>query len=216
MPTSPDLRAQVADQLTTLSAPGALLHRDSDECTPHRYPITDTNRARFHQRTVDWYLGLQSPCRDGRTAIVSAGPPGAGKTTMLHNRISDIAEYRIIDPDSIYNHLLTAAPLADGHPLAPRELSALVHLESVNLADQIRRDCASRKENVVIEGTLTWHQQGAIIFRELADNDYTDVEVYGIDIDHPTGARKGWQPLVATSPPMDRRTRPNGRPLHPL
>ena len=199
MPTSPDLRAQVAHQLTTLSAPGAPLHRDSDECTHHRYPITDTDRARFHGRTVDWYLGLQNPRHDGPTAIISAGPPAAGKTTMLHNRISDIDDYRIIDADiikdhiieqaltdGIYDHLLNAAPLADGHPLAPRELAALAHLESVNLADQIRRDCVSRKENVVIEGTLSWHKQGPNIFRELAENEYTDVEVYGIDIDHVT------------------------------
>lgn len=129
-------------------------------------------------------------CRRARPAL--ARPP-------LHNLVSDIAEYRIIDADiikdriieqaltdGIYDHLLTAAPLADGHSLAPRELAALVHLESVTLADQIRRDCVSRKENVVIEGTLTWHEQGPNIFRELADNNYTDLEVYGIDIDHAT------------------------------
>jgi Zeta toxin len=199
MPTSPDLRDRVAFQIATLSTPGAPLHRDSDECTHHRYPITNTDRARFHRRTLDWYLSLQNPRHDGRTAIISAGPPGSGKTTMLHNRIPDIGEYRIIDADiikdhiieqaltdGIFDHLLSAAPLADGHLPAPRELSALVHLESVNLADRIRRDCVSRKENVVIEGTLTWHDQGPNIFRELAENDYTDIEVYGIDIDHAT------------------------------
>ncbi|QZA19929.1 zeta toxin family protein [Mycobacterium malmoense] len=64
-----------------------------------------------------------------------------------------------------------------------RELAGLVHVESVRLADQIRRMCISRKENVVIEGTLTWNGQGPRIFRELADSEYTDVEVYGVDIE---------------------------------
>jgi hypothetical protein len=82
----------------------------------------------------------------------------------------------------LYDHQL-AEILADGHTLAPRELSALVHLESVKLADQIRRMCIRRKENIVIEGTLTWDGQGPRIFRELADFEYTDIEVYGLDIE---------------------------------
>jgi hypothetical protein len=85
--------------------------------------------------------------------------------------------------DGIYDRLLAMAPFADGHGLAPRELSALVHVESVRLAEAIRQTCTSLKENVVIEGTLTWHLQGPNIFHELADNDYFDVEVYGIDIE---------------------------------
>ena len=99
--------------------------------------------------------------------------------------------------DGIYDHLLTTAPLADGHGLAPRELSALVHVESVRLAEAVREICTSVKENVVIEGTLTWPLQGPKIFRELADNDYVDVEVYGIDIEqedaHDSALERWWK-----------------------
>lgn len=113
---------------------------------------------------------------------------------MLHAWIADLDAYRLIDADiikdylieqalddGIYDHLLGEI-LADGHTLAPRELATLVHLESVKLADQIRRICINRKENVAIEGTLTWDDQGPRIFRELADSSYTDIEVYGLDI----------------------------------
>lgn len=192
----PDLRAQVAGQLTALSTPGAPLHHDSDQSTARLYPRGDIGRARFQKDTIDWYLSQENPRLGGRTAIVTAGPPGAGKSALLKARIADLDEYRIIDADiikdhlirqaiadGIYDRLLAMAPFADGHGLAPRELSALVHVESVRLAEAIRQTCTGLKENVVIEGTLTWHLQGPNIFRELADNDYFDVEVYGIDIE---------------------------------
>lgn len=191
-----NLRTQVAAQLTALSAPGAPLHRDSDQSTARLYPLGDIRRARFQKETIDWYLGEANPRLDGRSAIITAGPPGAGKSALLKTRIADLDAYRIIDADiikdriikqaiadGIYDHLLSTAPFVDGHGLAPRELSALVHVESVRLAEAIRQMCTSVKENVVIEGTLTWHLQGPNTFRELADNDYFEVEVYGIDID---------------------------------
>lgn len=210
MHPSLDLRAQVAAQLTALSAFGAPLHRDSDQSTARLYRRGDLGRARFQKNTIDWYLSQANPRLGGRTAIVTAGPPGAGKSALLRARIADLDEYRIIDADiikdhiirqaiadGIYDHLLTMPPLADGHGLVPRELSALVHVESVRLAEAIREICTSLKENVVIEGTLTWHLQGPNIFRELADNDYFDVDVYGIDIEqqeaHESALDRWWK-----------------------
>ncbi len=207
---SPELRAQVAAQLTTLSAPGAPLNRDSDLSTARLYPRGDIGRARFQRDTIDWYLSQANPRLGGRTAIVTAGPPGAGKSSLLRARIADLDEYRIIDPDiikdhiikqaitdGIYDGLMAGAPFADGRGLAPRELSALVHVESVRLAEAIRETCTSLKENVVIEGTLTWQLQGPNIFRELADNDYFDIEVYGIDIEqeeaHESALDRWWK-----------------------
>jgi len=210
MHPSPDLRARVAAELTTLSAPGAPLHRDSDLSTARLYPRGDIGRARFQRDTIDWYLSQANPRLGSRTAIITAGPPGAGKSALLRARIADLDEYRIIDPDiikdhiirqaiadGIYDSLMASAPFADGRGLAPRELSALVHEESVRLAEAIRETCTSLKENLVIEGTLTWQLQGPNIFRELADNDYIDVEVYGIDIEqekaHESALDRWWK-----------------------
>lgn len=187
------LRDAVAKQLTTRSAAGGPLHRDAADCTERRY-ATDISRAVLHKSIIDKYLARENPRRDGRSAIITAGAPGSGKSSMLRARVPHLDEYRTIDADivkddlieqalddGIYDHLF-AEILADGYALAPRELAALVHLESVKLADQIRRICVSRNENVVIEGTLTWAGQGPKIYRELADSEYTDIEVYGVEI----------------------------------
>jgi hypothetical protein len=203
-----NLRAKVAEQLTARSAAGGPLHRDAAECTARRYAI-DVSRAALHKRIIDRYLARENPRRDGRSAIITAGAPGSGKGSMLRAWVADLGDYRVIDADivkdylieqalddGIYDHLL-AEILADGYALAPRELSALVHLESVKLADQIRRICVSGTENVVIEGTLTWDGQGPRIFRELADSAYTDIEVYGLDIGsaaaHEQALARWWQ-----------------------
>lgn len=222
-----DLRGQVARQLTDLSAPGAPLHRDSDQSTARLYRRGDIGRARFQKDTIDWYLSQANPRLGGRTAIVTAGPPGAGKSALLKTRIADLDEYRVIDADiikdhlirqaiadGIYDHLLAMAPLADGHGLAPRELSALVHVESVRLAEAIRETCTSLKENVVIEGTITWYLQGPNIFRELADNDYFDVEVYGIDIEQgkPTKAPSTVGGTCVSNGPRDKTDSGAGSP----
>jgi hypothetical protein len=188
------LRSKVAEQLSTRSAAGGPLHRDAVECTDRRY-ANDVSRAVLHKTVIDNYLARATPRRDGRSAIITAGAPGSGKSLMLRAQVADLADYRIVDADSIKDDLieqaladgiyddLLAEILADGYALAPRELAGLVHQESVKLADQIRRMCISRKENVAIEGTLTWDGQGPRIFRELADAEYTDIEVYGVDVD---------------------------------
>lgn len=76
---------------------------------------------------------------------------------------------------SIDDHL-PAQILAMDIRRRPENSRTLVHPESVRLADQIRRMCISRNENVVIEGTLTW-DGGPRLFRELADADDTDIVV---------------------------------------
>ncbi|OBG21522.1 zeta toxin protein [Mycolicibacterium fortuitum] len=207
-----NLRTQVAEQLTARSAAGGPLHRDAPGRTERRY-ATSTRRRFFHRDVMEHHLAQGNPRRDGLSVIISAGPPGAGKTTILRSRVHDLADYRVIDADAIkddlieqaledgiYDDLLTEV-LADGYTLAPRELAALVHNESVQLADQLRKICIARNENIVIEGTLTWQPHGQHLYRELADARYETIEVYGVEIEqaqaHQQALSRWWEGRLA-------------------
>lgn len=187
------LRDAVAAQLTTPSGEGRPLHTNAETSTWTHY-AGNARRSVTRQKIVLRYLDLQTPTREGRSAIVTAGPPGAGKSSLLHTQVPELADYRVLDADivkdfliedaiedGLYDDLLTRE-LADGHPLAPRELAALVHRESTFLVEIMRKLCLGRRENIVVEGTLNWHRQGAEIFRQVADAAYSSLEVFGVEV----------------------------------
>ena len=190
----PSSREAVAAQLADLSAPDAPLNTDSPRNTTRLYAVSVRRRV-FRKTVIDRYLdSTPMPPREGRSALITAGPPGAGKSTLLSRQIADLQNYRRLDADEVKDHLIHQAvtdgiygdllerPLADGHPIAPRELTALVHHESTALIDQIRRICTDRQENVLIEGTLRWPDHGQHLLAELAAADYTSVRVIGVEV----------------------------------
>jgi hypothetical protein len=188
------LRESVAAQLTDLSCPGRPLHANSHRRTEVVY-AGDSVRASFRRDIIADYLSRASPLQDGRSAIITAGPPGVGKSTALHAEVADLETYRVLDADivkeylvqravddGIYNELLDL-DLADGYRIAPGELAALVHDESVQLIERIREICVLQRENIVVEATLQWDGHGPAIFSELALADYTHVRILGVEAD---------------------------------
>ena len=84
---SPDpLRGKVAAQLTAMSVPGGPLHTKSDTSTMVRFAALPT-RLRFRRTVIDRYLVRETPLREGCSAILTAGAPGAWTSTLLHDRI---------------------------------------------------------------------------------------------------------------------------------
>lgn len=111
--------------------------------------------------------------------LVTAGPPGAGKSTHIQQLDLVDRGWRRIDADQIKLKLLTeslqsgrfatqlSTILADGHPIMLNELSSLVHNESVFLADSILLRCLEAGENVVLEGTLSWAGRAPYLLEKL-------------------------------------------------
>ncbi|WP_213576391.1 zeta toxin family protein [Rhodococcus sp. USK13] len=192
--TREPLRDIVSRQLVHLGQHGRPLHPNSGRSTLDLY-ADDRRRDRTLHEVIEWYLDLAEPDRDGRcAAIISAGPPGAGKSTALRERHLVDTSSRYLDADIVKDELLRRAiadghyadllstTLADTHPIAPRELAALVHAESTEVIDDVREVRLQRRENVVIEGALQWGPLGDILMAQLSEHDYTDVHIVDIEV----------------------------------
>lgn len=199
---------------------GKPLHAASARSTLALYE-GDRRRDRTLQEVIEWYLDLAEPSRDGQcAAVISSGPPGAGKSTALRERHLVEGSYRYLDADLVKDELLRRAigdghygdllstPLADAHPIAPRELAALVHAESTDVIDDVREICLQRRENVVIEGTLQWGPLANILMAQLSEHEYTDVRIVDVEVPaaiaHEQALSRWWDGRLAGNSGRDR------------
>ena len=188
------LRDAIAAELARLTAPGGPASTDSVRAT-HRVFADDPQRAIVRKRVIADYLDRSGTPSQGTAAIITAGVPGAGKSSAVDMVLGDAApEFRRLDADLIKDDLLVDAmhcglfddllstTLSDGRPIAPRELAALVHHESTQIWDALRRHCIARGEQVVIEGTLTWPPLGTSLLTELSAAGYADITVIAVEV----------------------------------
>ena len=138
-------------QLLDLTSADGVLHQDADWLDlPTARALEDfaLEIVKTDQRDP-----TKAGRRDRRAAIFTAGPPGVGKSHALTDRAQQLSGYRHIDPDAYKDRLLTTLLqagylkelashiLADGRAVSPREVSHLVHRQSVIIADDMRRFC---------------------------------------------------------------------------
>lgn len=152
------------------------------------------------------FRGLQDDVvSDGRAVVVSAGPPGAGKSQALTSLL--LSGFRVIDPDTAKDLVLNEADrhglleyrhdivLPDGQPVGLRELASHVHGLSTRVCDVVRSMALAAGENVIIDGTLSWRPLASHYIDELFNAGYEGVDV--IDVEAPvdvalTRARGRW------------------------
>lgn len=151
-----------------LTASGGALSPTSPAATvndPTRFRapgIPTRERRQLHARILEEYFAEGPDVLRDRRAIISVGPPGAGKSSAMRQLIPEHEQmlWRQIDPDDFKQRILqaeisagTIASLSPaGTDLPPGELAALVHEESSLLADQARDLALARGERVVIDG----------------------------------------------------------------
>ncbi len=183
---------EVARELEALAKGGAH-DAGGRRATLHTYSAAERVRrateviAAYLERDLD--VGLE-----GQAAIVTAGPPGAGKTAALQRAGLLSGSFRNIDADVVKDMLLERALrdgifddllsrlLADGRSVRPRELAGLVHHESTSIAHNLTQLCARRGENILVQGTLAWDQQPRVLLDMLEESEYASLTILDVEV----------------------------------
>jgi hypothetical protein len=192
------------------------------------------DRADLHEQILEQWVSSNPHVARERSAILKAGPPGAGKSSanaqLFHGRDED--RWRDLDADVFKRYLLEAA-VADGtlQQLLPEdyraqpgqdslfypfELSALVHRESTDyLFNPAFEDAVERGDNLVVDGTLAWKEHADRLVAKLSNAGYT-IQVVDVEATKDVAAarivqrwRLGY--LEALNKPTDPEAKLGGR-----
>lgn len=198
--------------LARLSEPGGPLAPASPNATVRNHEWFDDagdpldERGRLHDRLMAEYLTAFPEVRQERRAVVLAGPPGAGKSSVLRQVLGDdVDTYLRVDADEFKARLLEQAlddgsfesaikPAevkaleAEGEQFFPMDLATLVHEESSMLASNLRDDAIARGDNLVIDGVLSDPDKAVALGRALAARGY-QVEVIDVEVPYEVSLR---------------------------
>lgn len=121
-----------------------------------RHEVWSHDRRLIHDDLVaDIYAAASAvPC--DRTAIVTGGLPGSGKTTVLGRYACvDLSQYLMINPDLVKEQMAHRglAPSVDG--LTPMEASDLMHEESSHIAKRLAHRAQADGRNVIWDVTMS-------------------------------------------------------------
>lgn len=164
-------------------------------------------RRAMHRRLLEEFRAEHPDVEAGRQAIVLAGPPGAGKSTVLRSLLGEQGDrWLVVDADEFKHRLLTEA-MADGtyeavikpdeikareaagEPFAPLELASLVHEESSQLASTARNAAIADGLNVVVDTVLSKESSAAQLASQLTRAGYA-VRVVDVECSYDASAAR--------------------------
>lgn len=166
--------------------------------------LTRGDLRRVVREARDWYLEVHSEgvTSRGTCVVVTAGPPGAGKSSILTTAVRDLSTRLVIDADVAKTYLapwcaeqgyytdLLGAPLPDGGTLRPLELSPLLQTVSTEVCNAVRRTALANRLDVVIEGTMASPAYGERLLQSLTKADYDRLHIVSVKADRDIAGRR--------------------------
>ncbi|MEU5449293.1 MULTISPECIES: zeta toxin family protein [Streptomyces] len=148
--------------------------------------------------------------RGGSAVLLTAGAPGAGKSTVQHrlgswqNEDSELGrlltsahglkveDYVVLDPDEFKRALHEAGgmpqlspeqmALSFGRELTPAEMSGLLHRESSYIRDQLQEWARAEGCNLLLDATLANEGAGTKLLGDLARDGYDQRVILSVEV----------------------------------
>jgi len=207
---TPEEKHAHLEALRALTAPGGPIDTEAPTAT-HRQPqnvtvgaktgrlVLTRARLRLHGEILTEYFDEKPDVLRDHKAVITSGPPGAGKSSARQERIPKSEEHlwRFIDADEFKKRLVTRMQqtgeyaamipaevrerIAAGEQFAPGEFASLVHEESSMLAARARRQALDRGERVVFDGVNGSADKLRAQIEQLAGSGYSSVEIITVD-----------------------------------
>lgn len=127
------------------------------------YTLYTAERRAAHKAIVDALMEGYKDVPKQRVAVVLAGPPGSGKTTVIDKDgatfgITDPTKFAVLNPDEMKNELIKAGLLPSEYKtiagLGDLESAGLLHKESSHLNKLLRARLYDGGYNVILDGTF--------------------------------------------------------------
>lgn len=153
----------------------------------------DEERAKLHNEIINEFLNEYENVPSDKKVIISAGLPGAGKTTVL-GKIPEIniSEYAIVNSDDIKEKMVEKGMIPEIRGLTPLESAGLIHEESSYLADKLQIELSKRGKNTIYDMTSKSRssvKRRLAVFQNRGYN-IKDVTMVFVDIDIETSKER--------------------------
>ena len=194
---------EISEHLKTiadLNEPGQALANDSPhisvrnpqwfhELAPGKWEAIG-QREQLHRKLISQQLREAHGAKAEYQAVVLAGAPGAGKSSLLRQVLGDQQDrYVVIDVDEFKELLLREAQEdgsyeqvfkphevreleQQGEQFFPMDMASLVHEESSMLGDRLRAACLDKGLNVVIDKVLSSTESARKLAGQLEEAGY--------------------------------------------
>ena len=173
----------IEDQLTIAIENGQTsldLHFDKE------YNLWSTERRKLHDKIIDKLVDKYKDVPTDGKVVFSGGITGAGKTTVLTEKLGLTSnDYATVSSDD-FKELLAeegAVPEVDG--LLPMERTTLVHEESSQLADRFLSIMAAEKKNIIYDCTCKDFKSTKRRISNILNNGYNNLDIQLVFVDIP-------------------------------